>query len=242
MKSLQFILLLVLTSSCAQIMRTPTNHFMTPFVQKDRWNGEINAIFSNNTNITLVNDITTNPPSRTASMINTGYGLADLFLPITPNGNVSLTVFPQIALFCDVAICGIKWQVIGDQSGSWPVAIQANTGSKTTSLSSSTNNSTAESKMTSNLAGISIGYRTQSFGVPYFSFIYEDHAATTRVQNSFGTFNYTDAGYHRNYSFGIAKESDGLSASLEVTGIEILWNRAQPAWQSSTGVSLGYRW
>jgi hypothetical protein len=236
MKAMKIIQIIFLLSfcSCATVY-IPANHLMTPVVQEKQWSGEVNGLSPSMSAITVINDITTNPPTRTGVRV-------EPLTSLIPTINLHLTLFPHLEFVAENDyLFGLKWQFLGSSESPWAAATQVATGTRTDQNSSNTTSSRSSSNTRSTEAGLSFGYQAE-FIMPYMSLIYEDHQTATLVQNPGGSFSYTDHGVHRNASLGLAKTSLGFSAAVEISYVEASWDRGTLTSQTSAGFSFGYRW
>jgi hypothetical protein len=214
---------------------------MSPIVADKQWSGEVNAGFSNSTNVTLVDDITTNPPLRTSVKVNTSISFWDLIMPVNLAAHLHLTLFPHIEILTDNYLVGLKWQFLTE--GPWVSAVEIAAGNKIDRSSANSGASTSDANTRTTLSGISIGYKTETLGVPYLSLIYEDHRTQTSVVNPSGFFSFTDHGVHYNAALGIGNNGQtGFSAAAEIGVTGISWERGSYYPQQTIGVLIGYRW
>ena len=163
------------------------------------------------TKVTVVKDINTNPPDRSAVEINKDADYGDLVLANNIGFDASLTLGKGVEFYLDSNLAGLRWQFLnnGNSNQVWTAAVLGAIGSKdkTTSQSDSTSSSEAKSDVDSSQVGLSVGYKFTGF-VPYVSYIHETHKVSTTVTNSHGNFGpYEDNGVHDYYSIGISTHS-----------------------------------
>ena len=245
---LVFSLLIVLfLAACSHTIEFRASHFATPVASSHPWEGQVSLVGAGNTKVSVINDITTIPPTRTQVNINQSLSASELLLVGYTGLDLSLGILPGLDLYIENSLFGVRSQILnsGEQEDVWVGAVHGAYGEKTqsTSTSQSNNESTAESKIITAQAGVSLGYRYSSV-VPYFSYIHELNQVSTKVKNNninFGPFD--DEGKHSYYSFGVTSPPQkGLSYAIEYNMIDISWDRADRAYQNALGFRLGYRW
>ncbi len=246
MRSLWLGLLLLSSVSCTHTIDFRTSHFASPVVGDEQWSGHLAAVGSGVTKITVVNDIETNPPTRSALEVNKDVNVADLIGASNVSADFSLNVWREFDIFLDGSLAGIRYQFLnhGKQDRVWVGALHGAFAQRTTSTSSTKSGieSKAESKVTTSQAGISLGYKFAAV-VPYFSYILESHEVSTNVTNGGGKFGpFEDKGTHYNYSIGLSSHHRGISYAIEYNMIEISWDRAERAYQNSAGAKIGFAW
>ena len=233
--------------ACSHTIEFRASHFATPVVSASPWQGQVSLVSAGYTKVSVINDITVSPPSRSAPRINESISPSDLLLVGVLGVDLSLSVLSGLDFYIENSLFGIRYQILnsGDHENVWVGAIHGAYGEKqkTTSTLQSNIESSAESKVISSQAGVSLGYRFSRI-VPYFSYIHELNQVSTAVKNAGGTFGpYDDEGKHSYYSFGVSSPPErGLSYAIEYNMIDISWDRAERAYQNAIGVRLGYRW
>lgn len=244
----KFILLLFL-SSCAHTIDLRTSHFLTPTVSEGQWGGSVSLSGAQPSKITLVNDITTNPPTRTGVKINDDITVSDLFMLSGFGFDLNLSPYPSLEIFIDNYTLGLKWQflnygfvddgVVGSFIGAY--------GGKSTTIDVSSSGQPG-SHSTSNVStlrlGASVGYQfVHAFKwSPYLSIIHEQHNAKTEVDNSYGHFGaYENSGRHEVLSVGASTVGKGLKMALEYNFIQLNWDDVN-ANQNTVGFLIGGEW
>jgi len=246
MKNTLLVLSAILLSSCNHTINLRANHFATPIVGENVWSGHFAGVATSSTSITVVNDITSNPPNRSSLVINKDINAADLFLINNIGVDVSLSVIKSLEVYVESSVLGLRWQILnhGAATDVWTMAIQGGIGSSVKATSEGSNVvSTASSKVTSNQAGVSIGYKSSTV-VPYISYVHDTYDVATSVTNGNGSFGpYTDKGTHDTYSVGLTTHGKGFRGAIEYSMINIDWDRAtQKNYQNAIGGKLGYAW
>lgn len=246
MKALFGFTLLVLLSGCSHTINFRASHFAIPVTGEDQWSGHVALVGASVTKVTVINDITSNPPNRSSLLINESVDAGDLMFFNNLGLDASLTVFKSIDLYMDNGLFGLRYQFLnhGAAAQNWVASLQGAYGKKEVSTSEGSSGSTdaeAKSKVTTSQAGISLGYKLEKI-VPYISYIYESHDVSTDVTNTHGNFNYKDKGIHQYYSIGIASHGKGLDYGIEYTRVNIDWNRSNTQGQDAMAVKLGIAW
>jgi hypothetical protein len=246
MKHILLLLPLLVLSACTHTINLRANHFATPIVGDNQWSGHVAMVGTASTSVTVINDITSNPPSRTTLVINKDITAADLFLINNLGIDASLSVAKSLELYVDSSLLGLRWQLLnhGASTDAWAMAVQGGLGSSSKTTAEGTNPvSSATSKVSTTQAGLSIGYKTAQV-VPYISYVHETYEIATSVTNSGGSFGpYTDKGAHDYYSVGISTHGKGFRGAIEYSMININWDRAtQQNYQNAVGVKVGGAW
>ncbi len=232
--------------ACTHTLKFRAAHFASPVVSEKQWSGHAALIAASITKVTIINDVETNPPRRDEVLINADLDAGDLLMLNRLGLDISLSPLKSLELYIQDAYGGLRWQLLNHsaKSDAFVAAIHGALASK--SSSSTTSISGGESKSSSDIrsrqGGISIGYKFKEF-VPYLSYIYENHKASTRVDNPNGSFGpYEDSGIHQYYAIGFSTHKVGGHLALEYNRVQILWDRSKISWQDSTGLKLGYAW
>lgn len=246
MKKHLFLVLPLLLTACTHTINFRASHFATPVVADKQWGGHIAAVGSGVTKVTVVNDVTTNPPARTSVDVNKDASVADMLGVTFFSLDASLHIWNGTEIYLDGPLLGFRYQFLNHGAGEnvWVGALQGAYAQRTVSTSSTNSNieSKADSKVTTSQAGISLGYKVSQI-VPYFSFIYEAHEVTTNVTNGNGSFGpYPDKGNHQYYSLGLSSYERGFTYAVEYNMITISWDRSENAYQNAVGAKLGYAW
>lgn len=232
----------LLAAGCTHTINLRSSHFAVPVVSEKQWSGYFEGVGTAVTKVTLVNDLTTNPPDRTDVKINADVDAADIFMVNNISVDAGVSIFPALELYFGGALTGLRWQFLnpGASVGTWVAALQGSYGSS--NVSTTNGDAEAKSKVNTTQGGLSIGYITAQV-VPYFSYIYENHSVTTDVTNTSGSFGpYSDSGLHKYYSLGISSYQRGFSYALEYSLIDISWDRSEHTSQNALGFKLGYAW
>lgn len=250
---IQFLLFTVsalLSISCSHIVRVRSNHFATPMVNTQPFHGQFFISGSTDSRITVIDDITQNPPLRTSVKINKDYSVRDILFPTdVPSLNLNLAIINKVETFIDGYYLGLKWQFLdsSDEANAWIASIQGASGSLeiTDGFSSS---ASAKSVTRSYYWGASMGYKFNQF-ITYFSYLREAHKVSTTVNikdsvsvpgGNFGP--YTDTGIHDNLSFGIESKGAGFHYGFEYAMIQMIWNKTSRGYQNNFGLKAGYAW
>lgn len=248
MKILGLFFALFAFSACTHTIKFRTSHFALPITAEHQWGGQVAASSSSVTAVTLVNDFTSNPPTRTKVRVNEDADAEDVFFlgifsSVGLHGN--LAVLNSLDVFIENSILGLRWQFLnhGSTSETWVAALQGGVGnrSESESIEGGGNISSVSSKIRTTQAGISIGYQYAQV-VPYISYIQEKHEVTTDIDNQGGTFNYEDNGTHQHISLGITKKPKDLTYAFELTHTLINWDRGTPTTQNGLAAKLGFAW
>jgi hypothetical protein len=80
MNKISKLVLFFFLSSCTHTIDLRTSHFLTPSVSETQWGGSVGFSGAQPSKITLVDDITTNPPLRTGVKINEDTTMSDVFM------------------------------------------------------------------------------------------------------------------------------------------------------------------
>jgi hypothetical protein len=222
------------------------SHFAIPITSETQWGGHVALAITSESKITLLNDISSNPPRRTSVLVNQSIDAADVFGFNNLGVDASLGLWRGLDIYLDNSLLGFRQQFLNYGGGSnfWVATIQGaySEKSESTNEGSAPLQATAESKVKTSQAGISLGYKFVDI-VPYFSYIYEFHDVSTKVQNATGSFGpYLDSGVHQYYSLGMGSVGEGFSYALEYSMIYISWNRSTDSYQNAAGFKLGYAW
>ncbi len=232
---------LFLNLGCSHIVSIRDSHFAVPFVSEKQWSGHVALVASSNTNVTLINDVNSNPPRRDSLVFNE-VSVGDLFGVNFLSVDGGLHIWRGIEVYIEGSRLGFKQQFLnhGAGEGKWVGALLGS--ARDGKISTQDNSSFAETRLLTTQAGISLGYR-YTHVVPYFSYIFENHEASTIVKNNFGSFGpYLDLANHQYYALGISSVDQGLKYAAEVGIIAIHWDRPLKTVHSSVGLKLGYAW
>jgi hypothetical protein len=256
----QFFLLGLFLSSCStHTVNFRDSHFATPIAGEKQWSGSIAGVASAVTRVTIVDNITTNPPTKTTVKINEFDASNELNFTNYLDIDLSLSLLGSLDIIWEKPLVGLKWQLINNDSNpnEWVAAILAGYGDRSVttidSSSTSTNPIDATSVVKSNLAGMSIGYRFGAGFVPYVSYTEEQHNTSTTVNNSSGEFGPYDAiGKHKTTSFGFCSGGSKFFWAVEHNTTNISWayttansTTALPTTdtqQFSVGARFGFAW
>lgn len=246
MKIVLFIFFGFLFSACTHTIEFRTSHFASPVTGENQWNGQIAGVASATTKVTVINDITANPPTRNSVEVNKSVDVGDVFLVNNIGFDASLSILRSLDIYVDSSLYGLRWQFLnhGSDVDVWVGAIQGAYGERSDSTSNSDSGVTskADSKIKTTQAGISLGYKLASI-VPYVSYIQENNEISTSVTNGGGNFGpYVDKGSHRNFSVGLSSHGRGILYAIEYNMINITWERAEDAYQNAAGLKLGFAW
>jgi len=240
---------LMMLSACSHTINFRANHFATPIVGDTQWSGHLAAAGTSSTNITVVNNYTTNPPIRTSVEVNSNADATDLLMLNNVGFDASLSIAKSLEVYLDNALFGLRWQILNHAStgDAWVAALQGAYGTKNKTSSESDNNTStvtasATSDVKSSQVGASVGYKTSGV-VPYLSYIHETHDVKTTVTNNNITFGpYDDHGVHDYFSVGLTSAGKGFRVAIEYSMITINWDRADKAYQNAIGGKIGIAW
>lgn len=246
MKNLFFSLLFLMafsffTLSCTHTIDIRSSHFLTPKTGDEQWSGSVSFSGSQPTKITLVDDISANPPVQDPININKNLSVSDIFIFTSMDLNFNISVYPSLELLINTSTYGLKWQFLnhGSSSDAWVASIMGAMGSSTSSQTSNADRS--ESTLNTSRYGVSVGH-TFNYVLPYVSYINEQHKTTTQVNNSHGRFgDYKNTGRHEYLTVGLSTAKTGFKAALEYNMINILWDDVK-GYQNTVGLLLGFEW
>lgn len=234
---------LLFLTSCSHTIHLRASHFAVPVVANKTFSPRFDIVGTPTTKVTLVDDITTNPPTRTHIKINDDSAdIAEMLFvnQLSLDGGMSLLGGTEV--FFDGGLLGLRWQFLNHNANinKWVSSIHgAYGGSK---LSRSINMDEATTDRKTNQVGLSIGYQNAVF-TPYLSYIYEKNETKTDVRNTYGTFGpYEDKGIHQYVAIGIAKTSPGFSIALELNLVDAFWNKTDRQSQLAGAARIGYHW
>lgn len=215
-------------------------------IGQSQWSGRVAVAGTGVTKVTVIDDITANPVTHGNLRFNQSVDAGDLFLLNNLGIDAGLTVWRSTEVFLTSPWLGFRYQFLNHGAGDnvWVGALHGAFDQRivatTSGNSGDPNYATADSKITSSQAGISVGYKLNDV-VPYASFIYESHNASTEVKNAGGKFGpYTDTGSHQNYSVGLASHGTTFHAAVEYSYIDINWSGADRTSQRTLGARLGF--
>ncbi|MCB9073053.1 MAG: hypothetical protein H6623_05495 [Bdellovibrionaceae bacterium] len=243
-----FLIFMFFTTGCSHSISIKGSRFFAPVTANEQWGGFATLSAGGDTRVTLVNDITANPPTRSSVLINQDVDAGDIFGINYLGIEAGLSVVKSLEVYLDNSLLGLRWQFLnhGAEEG-WVAAIEAGYASSSQGRSfdvESGNSSSATSKVARAQGGLSLGYKVNEHFLPYLSYIYESYDVKTDVTNSYGSFGpYTDKGHHNLVSFGIMRPGPGIILALEYTHIFINWTGApKSANQDAIGARFGFGW
>lgn len=245
MKKLKHILFLQLISillfSCSHSIKIRSSYFLTPKTSEKQWGGSVGIAAAKPSVITLVDDVSTNPPLRNGVKINNPNDV-NAAAVLESWLDINLAVLNSLELFYTDYVAGAKWQFLNHNAKqNWVASVMGGYGMKNTETTTNSNKSKTEISTTR--AGLSLGYQATGSWVPYMSYIYQNHKTDTTVDNTFGAFgSYLDEGIHQNYALGIASTGPGLNAGLEYNYISMVWNGTSKGSEGVLGAMLNYAW
>lgn len=232
--------------SCSHSLKFVNNHFAVPITAENTWGGHVSATAAGVTSVTVVNDITSEPPRRDEVLINTDISADNAVVFWTLGLNGSLGLFPSVEVFYNMGTWGLRWQFLnhGLTPDQWVAATQVGYSSneQSTTVSGNSGSDSAKSEIKSKQAAISVGYRFAEV-VPYMSYVYNAHDVTTNVRNAGGAFGpYEDKGVHQSLSWGVTSYKRGLDFGAEATLTKIDWDRSSESGKFTIGGKMGYAW
>jgi hypothetical protein len=242
-KKILFYAVLFFEFGCSHTIDFRAVHFITPTTGENTWDGEFSGIIASaTTKVSVINDIQTNPPSRTSVDINEDYDIADLFMLHNIGTDLKVTTFKGLDLVLEDSVLSLKYQFLnsGAKASSWVASIQAGMGSRKSITKKDSDE--AESVVKTTSAAISIGYVFEKV-IPYLSYLKENHDVSTTVVNTNGNFGpYDDMGTHEAAALGVTSYSKGFTWAIEYDLLNIKWDRGEKTNQEAFGVKLGYAW
>ena len=246
MKSLAYISLVVLLSSCSHTINFRASHFAVPITGENQWDGHVAIVGSSVTKVTVVNDTSANPPRRDSILINSDVDAGDLVAANNVGVDLSLSVLKSLDVYLDNSLLGLRWQFLNHSAKSdvWVASVQGAYGTKSTSTSTTYGNDSADSDsdVKTQQVGASVGYKLARV-VPYISYIHETHDVSTKVNNNHGDFGpYSDKGTHAYTTVGVSSHGKGLVYAVEYNFITIDWDRSKRDYQNAVGIKLGFAW
>lgn len=241
------ILLVLILSSCTHTLKIRSSPFLSPIVDEKSLGGHFGVVASSPTTVTVVNDITSNPPIRSEVKINEDYDVGDILLLTHVGFDLSLSLIGSVEVYASNSISGLKWQFLnpGGKSEVFVGALRVGLGSNSTSTSSSSGGveSNAKSNISAQEKGLSVGYIVRPTFIPYLSYVENTFEAKTSVTNSSGSFpGYEDFGKHTILSLGLANSTPGFDYGIEYNMINIKWDRSLASYQNTLGLKAGVRW
>lgn len=233
--------------SCSHNLKFSANHFAVPVTAEHQWGGHAAVSVSGTTTVTVIDDISADPPNRNKVLINERSDLTGEVFVARVGLNGALSLVPSLEAYVDSSIYGLRWQFLnhGPTPDQWVGAVQAGIGSTTqgSNLTDSSNTYSAESKINSKQFALSVGYKLPVGSLPYLSYVYEVHDAKTIVKrNSTPYPEYEDHGVHQSLAIGMASYTRGLSFAVEYAFLDIAWDRAARTGQGSLGGNIGFAW
>lgn len=225
----------------SHVIRFRGTHFATPVTGEHSWSGQISGVTAAPVEVILVDDIKTNPPTRSAVTVDTDVGFESLLMVMYIGANFQLTTFKSLDIIFEDDLPMLKWQFLnhGAKSGKWVASLQAGAGSRRQITTDTPAQATSTIKTTA--GGISIGY-LRSDVIPYFSYVNETYDVTTDITNSSGSFGpYSDKGTHEAYALGVTKNGNGFLWGAEYTYTIVKWDRGTGK-DEAVGFKVGYGW
>lgn len=249
-----FLFFTIFLNACTHTVSFRDSHFATPIVSSKQWSGNFTADFYGKTNVTLISNTSTNPPTRGTIGVNKDITFTDLLFLSNIGYSFYISPYEGLDFFSESPLWGFQWQFLNHKASEhqWIGSLRGAYGTWTSSSSSSdSTNGTikSESNVISAYAGISLGYKVNSKFIPYYSFVHEVHDTTSKITNQYGVFpNYLDHGVHGIQSIGITSEGPGLIYTLEYSMIQIQWTQTvdsgstTDSYQNTYGMKIGYGW
>lgn len=240
-----FLFVLLVLVGCGHTLEFRNNTFFSPVTGNRSWAGNVNNAFTSATPVTVINDITTSPPTRSAVTFEDTTDSIPILDLLNLDPNVQLTLLPSLDIFSGPTSYGIRWQFLGNgpQTG-LVAAVQVGTNDRTDSTVKTSQGTQAKSsaKIATSESGLSVGYQFASVAA-YVSYVKDFHTVKTTVNNSASSFGpYTDKGEHSITSIGLNKTTTGFYYGIEYSLIQVVWNSTQKDQQYSSGVRLGFAW
>jgi hypothetical protein len=237
-----FALTAVCLCSCSHNLKFANNHFAVPVTSENQWGGHMSAAGTGIINVTVIDNISTNPPSRAKVSIDEHIDASDAFFLNNIGLSAALSPLKSLDIFYDASVFGLRWQFLNHDPGvdQWVASVQAGYGSR--SQGTESNVDKADSDIKTKQVGASVGYRLENV-VPYLAYVHEVHDVSTKVTNGSGAFGpYDDHGVHSSLALGVTSVHRGLQFTVELSGTSIKWDRAEEAGHGSFGGTIGYAW
>lgn len=228
-------------SSCSHSIKIRSSYFVTPTTSENQWGGSIGIAAAKPSVITLVDDVSTNPPVRNGVRINDASDVNAVTF-VDSWTDIKLSVLKSFEITYTDHVLGAKWQFLNHNAKeAWVASVVGGYGMKNTESSTSTGK--YKTQLSTTRAGVSVGYKTIEGLLPYGSILYQKHNTDTTIDNSFGAFgSYLDEGIHYNYALGLSTSGKGFNFAVEYNYITMLWNDTSSGNHGVLGFMLGYEW
>jgi len=107
--------------ACSHTIEFRASHFATPVVSASPWQGQVSLVSAGYTKVSVINDITVSPPSRSAPRINESISPSDLLLVGVLGVDLSLSVLSGLDFYIENSLFGIRYQILnsGDHENVW---------------------------------------------------------------------------------------------------------------------------
>lgn len=248
MKFLNIIVLLFLLNlGCASVVRLPSSTGQTPMVGGRLWGGRAGLDLSSSVPVTIINDMTANPPVRNSIDIGSDPNLiADIFgINFIAGTGLDLTlgIYETVDIYFTRNV-GLRWMWMGDPKGlGWRSTFFAGPTywSESNSISSSTSpESKSETKVNGIEFGLSVGNQIDEKTLIYLTLASRGGKASTTVTNSSGAFSFDDSYLHYISSLGFVIGNEGF-LKFELSGDYIEWkgNTYSGGSVSNNGIKMG---
>ncbi|MEY4616820.1 MAG: hypothetical protein RJB66_1780 [Pseudomonadota bacterium] len=236
-------LLSLASLACAHTIEFNNNTFFSPVTGQEFLSGSVSVASNNVTPVTVVDDITNNPPLRSGVHFEDIEGILSGSSVSNLEPNANLTLISGVDVFIGNTVNGVRWQFLRAPFG-WVGAVQAGISDRTdeTSKTSQAFTATSTAKIKTTETGISIGYQFPTV-VAYASYVTDKHNTSTTVTNASGSFGpYADSGEHTMTSVGLASTTPGFYYGIEHSFVDLVWNSVTKAKKTATGFRIGYMW
>ena len=238
-----FVLAALLVGCGTHTIDFKATHFVTPLAGQETWQGHIAGVApSAVTEVTLINDIKTNPPSRNTVNFNQDLDIGDILIFTHLGADAALTVSKGWDIVLDDSVFNLKYQFLNQeaQPHSWVASVQGGMGTYKKNTTDQTAEAKSNIKTTS--AAFSVGYALEK-AVPYISVLRQWHDVSTNVTNSNGSFGpFDDKGVHDSLAIGATSRERGFLWSIEYNFITMKWDRPAQGYHEVLGFRLGYAW
>lgn len=243
MKFLKLALILLGLSSCTHTINFRSSHFLTPTVSDHQLGGSISFSEAGLSKLTIIDDISTNPPLANRVRLNDDVTTSDFVLFEKMGFDLNLSVIDSLEVFTTGPVFGLKWQFFNfaDYNQIFVASVMAGLGGKKTE--SEKGSDKASSKVGTVRYGASFGYAESRSFIPYISYIHEDHKVKTEVDNSYGHFDgYSNQGKHDYFSVGISSFLGIFKLAAEYNYILLDWEASDYKKQNTVGILIGSTW
>ncbi|MCB0377196.1 MAG: hypothetical protein KDD33_01760 [Bdellovibrionales bacterium] len=256
MKIINYVGLALLLTHCASVVRLPTSTGQTPVVGGGFLGGKIGLDISRSIPVTVINDVTTNPPTRNAIKVGQDDNVIGDVTGIDAFAGsrfeLSLGLLQRLDIYYTGAL-GARFMVFGKNGEKgWKGTVFAGASGygQTDSTGSDPNVTSTQTQMSATEYGFSVGRRFDDPFMLYLTLASRGGKADIKVtSNSTETGSYKDEFDHYIGSFGLLF-GESFFGKVEVSGNYIEWrgqdNSNNTLKDSSTEfgatAGFGYMW